>query len=250
MSRAVLAAITPLAALILLAACAPLPRGPAATVPAPSPSFDERRPNYVVIHDTSNDRAEDALATLTNPARKVSAHWLIGRDGTLYELVDPRARAWHAGVSSWGGQADMNSASLGIELDNNGAEPYPEPQIARLLGLLRTLRDRYNLPPANFLGHGDVAPRRKVDPGRQFPWQRLAEAGFGLWCPVADVTAEAPAGLDPVLLLQAVGYETADLAASLKAFRRHFRGEDRDGEATPDDIALLHCIARQKAQQP
>lgn len=247
MSRAVLAAITPLAALILLAACAPLPRGPAATVPTPSSSFDERRPNFVILHDTSNDRAEDALRTLTDPARKVSAHWLIGRDGTLYELVDERQRAWHAGQSYWGGQADMNSASLGIELDNNGAEPYPEPQVARLLGLLRTLRDRYNLPPANFLGHGDVAPRRKVDPGRQFPWQRLAEAGFGLWCPAVPETS---AGLDPLLLLQAVGYETADPAASLRAFRRHFRGEDRDGEASADDIALLHCIARQKSTQP
>lgn len=232
---------------LILAACAPLPRGPAVTVAAPSPNFDERKPNYVVIHDTSNDRAEDALRTLTDPARKVSAHWLIGRDGTLYQLVDERQRAWHAGVSHWGGQMDMNSASLGIELDNNGAEPYPEAQIARLLDLLRELRDRYNLPPANFLGHGDVAPRRKLDPSRHFPWQRLAEAGFGLWCPAVE---ETPAGLDPVLLLQAVGYETADPAASLRAFRRHFGGEDRDGAATAEDIALLHCIARQKAQQP
>src|SRR3972149_1333212 len=130
-------------AAVLLAACAPLPL--TTSVPMqwqPSPNFDERRPNFVIIHATSNDTAEQALRTLTDPVRRVSAHYLIGRDGRIYQLVDERARAWHAGESKWGATTDLNSVSLGIELDNNGDEPFPDAQISALLTLLNDLTDR------------------------------------------------------------------------------------------------------------
>jgi N-acetylmuramoyl-L-alanine amidase len=105
----------------------------------------------------------------------VSAHYVIARDGTVYQLVDERARAWHAGDSLWGGMTDLNSASLGIELDNNGAEPFPDVQISALLALLTDLQQRYRIPARNFLGHADIAPKRKGDPSPYFPWQLLAQ---------------------------------------------------------------------------
>jgi N-acetylmuramoyl-L-alanine amidase len=161
------------------------------------------------------------------------------------QLVDEAARAWHAGESWWGGLTDLNSASIGIELDNTGAEEFADAQIVALLSLLDELRTRYRLPAANILGHGDIAPTRKVDPSRLFPWQRLAAHGFGLWCDTPP--AVAPAGFDAVLGLQALGYDTTAPAAARAAFRRHFRGSDADGELAPDDQALLHCLLQRKA---
>lgn len=235
------------AALLVLAAaaCAPLPQR--TTVPVeqrPSPSFGERRPNYVILHHSSNDSAEAALATLTNPARQVSAHYLIGRDGTIYYLVDELARAWHAGESYWGGNRDMNSASIGIELDNNGEEPFAEAQIAALLALLDDLRVRYRIPPANFLGHGDVAPQRKADPSRWFPWKRLAGHGFGVWC---DPPYPVPLpDLDAATLLSAFGYDVSDPAVAVAAFKRRFLPHDGLEELTEEGRALLYCLVLQK----
>ena len=232
--------------LMLIAACAPLPQR--ATVPVeqrPSPNFNERRPNFVILHHSSNDTAAAALATLTDPARQVSAHYLIGRDGTIYYLVDELARAWHAGESYWGGVSDMNSASIGIELDNNGEEPFTDPQIAALLALLEDLRTRYRIPTANFLGHGDIAPRRKTDPSRWFPWQRLAKYGFGVWCdPPYPVP---PPGLDSATLLGAFGYDVSDPAAASAAFKRHFLPHEATAEMTEEARALLYCLVLRKA---
>jgi N-acetylmuramoyl-L-alanine amidase len=229
----------------LLCACAPLPpdqgRG---ALWQPSPNFDQRRPNFVILHQTSNDNVEKALATLTDPQRKVSAHYLIGRDGAVMQLVDESARAWHAGDSWWGGNTDLNSASIGIELDNTGDEPFAEAQIAALLVLLDELRTRYRIPQANFLAHGDIAPARKVDPGRLFPWQRLAQQGFGLWCERPE--AAAPAGFDAMLGLQALGYDIKVVAAARGAFRRHFLAQDADAELAPAEQALLHCLLQKK----
>ena len=172
-----------LALLALLAACAPIPqRAGIPTTWLGSPNFNERKPNFVVIHHTSDDSIDQALRTLANPARGVSAHYLIGRDGTIIQLVDERSRAWHAGESKWGSDTDLNSASLGIELDNNGHEPFADAQISSLLSLLTDIKERYRIPAANFIGHADVAPRRKTDPSRYFPWRVLADHGFGLWC--------------------------------------------------------------------
>lgn len=241
-----------LAALIvafLSAGCGGLPPAPGeTTIHVPSPNHNERRPNFVIIHDTSNDNIERPLRTLTDPAREVSAHYLIGRDGILYRLVDEDRRAWHAGQSYWGGLTDLNSASIGIELDNTGDEPYAEAQISRLLALLRDLKVRHRIPDANFLGHGDIAPRRKVDPGRQFPWARLAREGFGLWC--RQPTARIDPAADATLALQVIGYDVADPAAALAAFRRHFSGSDAEGEASDEERRLLNCLVKEKWPQP
>ncbi|RLJ64625.1 N-acetylmuramoyl-L-alanine amidase [Sulfurisoma sediminicola] len=231
---------------MLLAACAPMaPQGP--TVPVswqPSPNFDERRPNFVILHQTTNDDAERALRTLTDPLKKVSAHYLVGRDGAIAQLVDERARAWHAGESWWGGMSDLNSASIGIELDNNGEEHFASAQIAALLSLLADIKARYRIPDANFLGHGDVAPRRKVDPSRHFPWRHLAENGFGIWC---DAPPPAPPGFDASLALQTLGYSPADGDAAARAFRRHWAGDEATAELTDADKAMLYCLVKRKA---
>jgi N-acetylmuramoyl-L-alanine amidase len=242
-------------------ACAPLPPQSSATTPAqrgdqyarpasvtveqrPSPNFDVRRPNFVVIHHTSDSRVEDALRTLTDPARQVSSHYLIARDGRILQLVDDRARAWHAGESYWAGVEDVNSASIGIELDNDGRESFAEPLIAALLELLADIKTRFNIPEANFIGHGDIAPGRKVDPSVLFPWKRLAENGFGLWCepPYPSV----PAGVDSTLLLQAFGYSVARPDAAVAAFKRHFVPDDPSPRMTEKDHAVLYCLVLQK----
>lgn len=227
--------------LAALAACAPLPPGQGGGARwQPSPNFDQRRPNFVILHQTTNDTVGKALATLTDPKRKVSAHYLIGRDGGVMQLVDESARAWHAGESRWGGMGDLNSASIGIELDNTGEEPFAEPQIAALLDLLRELRERHGIPAANVLAHGDVAPGRKVDPSRWFPWRRLAQAGFGLWCDTPPTGL--PAGFDAALGLRALGYDMTQPAATRAAFRRHFLGSEGEAELDSAEQALLYCL--------
>lgn len=231
--------------LALLAGCAPLPAGQGrGALWQPSPNFDPRRPNFVILHQTSNDDVAKALATLTDPQRKVSAHYLISRDGTVLQLIDESNRAWHAGESWWGGMTDLNSASIGIELDNTGDEAFAEAQIVALLALLDELRTRHSIPAANYLAHGDVAPARKVDPGRLFPWQRLAAQGFGLWCETPPPAA--PAGFDALLGLQALGYDIAAPTAARAAFRRHFAASDADVELAPNEQTLLYCLLQKK----
>ena len=208
-----------------------------------SPNFDERRPSYVILHHTTNDTAEKALGTLTNPGSGVSSHYLISRDGRVFYIVDEAARAWHAGESFWAGQRDMNSASIGIELDNNGREPFAEPQIVALLALLSDLKTRYKLPATSFLGHGDIAPGRKVDPSALFPWRRLAQHGFGVWCdpPYPAV----PPVIDDALLLQTFGYNVWNLDAAIAAFKRRFVPEDPAPSMTENDRAMLYCLVRE-----
>jgi N-acetylmuramoyl-L-alanine amidase len=231
--------------LAMLAACAPLPSGQGSGASwQPSPNFDQRRPNFVILHQTTNETVAQALATLTDRQRKVSAHYLIGRDGAVMQLVDEASRAWHAGESWWGGTTDLNSASIGIELDNTGDEAFAEPQILALIALLEELRTRYRIPAANILAHGDIAPSRKVDPSRLFPWQRLAGHGFGLWCETPP--ALPPVGFDAQLGLQALGYDVTAPTAARQAFRRHFRASDADTELTSAEQALLNCLLLQK----
>lgn len=225
--------------MLILSACAPLPPQREYRW-VPSPSYDQRRANFVVLHQTSDSTVDEALATLTNPQRQVSAHYLIGRDGAVIQMVEERDRAWHAGKSWWGGSTDLNSASIGIELDNTGEEPFAEPQIVALLALLDQLRIRHRIPAANFIGHGDVAPGRKVDPSGYFPWRRLAERGFGLWCEAPPPSA--PPGFDPLLGLMAYGYDISRPEPAQQAFRRHFFGSDAEGELTAEEQAFLYCL--------
>lgn len=234
---------TLLALLVLLAACAPVPQrvGFQSTWQG-SPSFDERKPNFVIIHHSGDDSVDQALRTLTDPVRRVSAHYLIGRDGTIIQLVDERARAWHAGASHWGADSDVNSASLGIELDNNGHEPYSETQISALLRLLADITERYHIPAANILGHADVAPKRKVDPSRYFPWKSLADHGFGLWCD--PPYPQPPEAFDASLALRALGYDTGNADAAIQAFKLHFLPDEPSSGLSVRGRALIYCLYR------
>jgi len=235
-----------LALSLLLAACAPAPqRAGIPTTWQGSPNFNDRKPNFVLIHHTSDDSVDQALRTLANPARRVSAHYLVGRNGTIIQLVDERARAWHAGESKWGADTDLNSASLGIELDNNGREPFSDAQIAALLRLLADIKERYHIPAANFLAHADVAPRRKTDPSRYFPWKTLAERGFGLWCD--PPFAEPPAAFDATAGLRALGYDTDDVAAAIQAFILHYVPDERSSALSERSRGLLYCLYQKAA---
>ena len=144
-------------------------------------NFNLRKPNYVVIHHTAQDSTAQTLKTFTMPSTQVSAHYVIGRDGRVYHMLNDYLRAWHGGVARWGNTTDINSASIGIELDNNGIEPFAEAQITSLMHILGGLKKAYGIPTANFIGHADIAPSRKNDPSALFPWKRLAANGFGLW---------------------------------------------------------------------
>ena len=249
--REIVTGVFPWVLVLTLGACAPLApqRATDAMTPGvpiahrPSPNYDARRPVYVILHHTTNDTAERALQTLTSPERKVSSHYLVGRDGRVYYLVDERYRAWHAGQSYWAGQGDLNSASIGIELDNNGYEPFAEPQIVALLALLADLKARYRLSAASFLAHADVAPGRKADPSAHFPWRRLAAHGFGLWCDAPYPSV--PAGVDDALLLQALGYNVWNLGSAIAAFKLRFAPDDPAPVMTEKDRSMLYCLVQQ-----
>lgn len=240
-----------IAALLIavLGACASAPaRNPLAQWHG-SPNHGPRRAQLIVLHHTEMDSAEGALRVLSagDPERRVSAHYLIGADGRLYQLVSEQDRAWHAGAAHWGGIEDLNSASIGIELDNDGSAPFAEAQIQTLLRLLRDITQRLSIPPQLIVGHGDIAPTRKHDPSALFPWSRLAEAGFGLW-PRAARTA-APAGFDRWAALRTIGYDLRDPAAAQRAFHRHYRGQDSEGWLEGDD-EILFDLQRQLMAMP
>lgn len=225
----------------LLAACAPTRRGSTlADEWIASPNHGPREPTLVVLHYTTNDDADTAIRTLTNPKREVSAHYLVGRDGRIVQLVDEAERAWHAGASYWGGNRDVNSASIGIELDNNGREPFSRRQIDALLALLADLRQRYDMPAANVVGHSDVALGRKVDPGPLFPWRALAASGFGLWCD--PPYPPAPPGFGLATALHALGYDTAEPEAARRAFRLHHLPDVDALAAMAVESDLAYCL--------
>ena len=228
---------------LLLTSCAHAPpRNPLAQW-VPSPNHNAREAILVVIHATTQDSVEESLHTLRteNSGGPVSSHYLIGRDGALYQLVAEDLRAWHAGPGAWGTISDVNSASIGIELDNNGTDPYPSEQIDSLLRLLADICKRNGIPREQVIGHSDMAPTRKIDPGAQFPWARLAQEGFGRWprTPLVD----PPAGFDPVLALRLLGYSSDDSAAVVRAFHLHYRGFDGESAVLDDeDARILHAL--------
>ncbi|WP_345055695.1 N-acetylmuramoyl-L-alanine amidase [Hymenobacter glaciei] len=162
-------------------------------------NFNLRKPNYVVIHHTAQDSTAQTLKTFTLPRTEVSAHYVIGRDGRVYHMLNDYLRAWHGGVARWGNNTDLNSSSIGIELDNNGTEPFAEAQITSLLHILAGLKKDYGIPAANFIGHADIAPSRKNDPSARFPWKRLADNGFGLWYDAGQLPS--PFGPDSAIAL-------------------------------------------------
>ncbi len=206
----------------------------------PSPNYGPRKANYVILHHTSSDTLERALATLKSPRAEVSSHYLIDRDGRVIQLVDENQRAWHAGESYWGGHSDMNSASIGIELVNNGREPFAPAQIKSLLTLLSDIRGRHKIPRGNVLGHADVAPGRKTDPSALFPWRQLAASGFGLWCDPPFETP--PEDFDNMFGLAVLGYDVRDPIRATSAFKLHFSPEGVD--LTEADRGMLYCLVK------
>ncbi|MFO1201691.1 MAG: N-acetylmuramoyl-L-alanine amidase [Tabrizicola sp.] len=186
----------------------------------PSPNFGERRGRgrveLVVLHYTAMPTCAEALERLCDPAAEVSAHYLIDGDGTVLSLVDEAARAWHAGAGEWRGEGDVNSRSVGIELANRGREPFAEPQMAALERLLAGVLERHGLGPEAVIGHSDMAPDRKGDPGSRFDWRRLALQGLSVW-PEPDEPGDILADL------RAFGYPEAGPETLLAAFRLRFR---------------------------
>ncbi|MGY1411135.1 MULTISPECIES: N-acetylmuramoyl-L-alanine amidase [unclassified Luteimonas] len=229
------------ACLMALSACQHgAPRNPMATW-VPSPNFDVRRAQVIVLHYTEQDSVERSLHTLrtANSGGRVSAHYLVGDDGRIYQLVSDEHRAWHAGAGSWGAIHELNSASIGIEIDNDGVEPFSEPQVAAVVRLLEDLTTRHRIPKAAVIGHSDLAPGRKIDPGPLFPWQRLHQAGFGIW-PDADAPSPPP-GFDPINALRLIGYPVDRPEAAIHSYRMRFRGDN--GKALDDeDLRILHAL--------
>jgi N-acetylmuramoyl-L-alanine amidase len=183
-------------------------------------NFGIRKPSYVIIHHTAQGSTQETLKTFTLTRTAVSAHYVIGKDGVVYQMLNDYFRGQHAGVSRWGNQLDMNSASIGIELDNNGYQYFDSLQINSLLVVLSKLKKDYNIPTANFIGHGDIAPTRKNDPNWRFPWKLLAEKGFGLW--YDEIRDTVPASFNYIVGLRIVGYDIKDTSAAIVAFKRHF----------------------------
>jgi N-acetylmuramoyl-L-alanine amidase len=226
---------------------APLTTGadsvPAAPYWVGTTNFNLRKPNFVIIHHTAQNSCPQTLQTFTQPRTQVSAHYVICRDGTVHHMLNDYLRAWQAGLSKWGNITDVNSISIGIELDNDGCEPFPDVQINSLLHLLTRLKAAYNIPTANFIGHGDIAPTRKNDPSALFPWKQLADKGFGLW--YGDTTnIPIPAGFNSLTALRIVGYDIRDSSAAAMAFKRHFE-QDTTRCWTPADKKVLYRLYQQ-----
>jgi N-acetylmuramoyl-L-alanine amidase len=236
-------------------------------IAAPSPNFDTRRvpPDMIVVHYTGMTSGEAALARMCDPAAKVSAHYMIETDGRIFELVPEARRAWHAGVSFWKGERDVNAVSIGIELVNPGHEDgypdFPDDQIDALTSLMDAIRGRWEIPDGRILGHSDVAPDRKIDPGEKFPWKRLAQDGHGLWLE-PQAAPGVPLGVGDegtgVFALQAgltrLGYDSAPSGhydahteTIVRAFQRHWRPEQVDGISDGETRARLVHLLRAAA---
>ena len=212
----------------------------------PSPNWDERAlpVTMAVLHYTEMESAEVSLARLTDPEAKVSAHYLIGEDGEVVRLVPEDKRAWHAGASYWRGRKDVNSASVGIELQHPGHalgyRPFAGAQIEALLPLLHRIVREHDIPRANVVGHSDVAPARKTDPGELFPWERLAECRLCLPRP-EKLSLGDPFDNDGAfyLALERFGYDITEGRKAVEAFQRRWRPERIDGEIDGEVRAIL-----------
>ncbi len=222
-----------------------LRRQPASEV-APPPfwvgttNFNLRKPNMVIIHHTAQNSCAQTLKTFTLARTQVSAHYVICKDGTVHHMLNDYLRAWHGGIGKWGNTNDINSASIGIELDNNGFEAFPPAQINSLMVLLDTLKKRHAIPAANFIGHSDIAPVRKVDPNLYFPWKQLSDSGFGLW--YSDTTGVVvPEGFNSLQALRIVGYDIKDSAAAVGAFKRKYLQQENK-ELTDADKKILYTL--------
>jgi len=234
----------------------------------PSPNFNDRpdgvRIKYLILHYTGMATGQAALKRLCDKASKVSAHYMIEEDGRIFVLVPESRRAWHAGVSAWGDDQDINGLSIGIELVNPGHDspgykgdyrPFPEAQMTALITLCRGILSRHDIRPWYILGHSDIAPARKSDPGELFDWQRMAEAGIGVW-PLAVVISQAGKSqadkCDEDVFRQRLaqyGYDIGageGMKAAIIAFQRHFRPADISGVIDGQCCSILENLLTMK----
>lgn len=236
-------------------------------VPSPNlgPRKTDRRPAWIMLHYTGMESGVAALQLLTNPLSEVSCHYLVWEDGRIFQLVPEAARAWHAGGGSWKGEEDLNSHSIGIEIVNGGHRyglpPYPPAQIEAVIALCQDIMSRHTMPAGHVLAHSDSAPTRKEDPGEHFPWQRLAQAGVGLW-PQTEAVPETASALyqlgdegQPVRALQAllamIGYPVqitgvydALTESVIIAVQRRYRPQSVTGIADGATLLVLKALAR------
>jgi N-acetylmuramoyl-L-alanine amidase len=232
-------------------------------VPSPNhgPRPPARQPDALILHYTGMASAEEAIAWLADPASRVSAHYVIDEDGTITQMVAEALRAWHAGVSCWHGESDMNSASIGIEIHNRGhaagLPDYPAAQMEAVAALCRDIAARWTIAPERVLAHSDIAPGRKIDPGERFDWGWLASQQVGVWVPPAPLSPEphlAPGASGRAVRalgdkLRAYGYRLDDhdrydrqCTDVVAAFQRHFRPARVDGHADGSTIDTLERL--------
>lgn len=223
-------------------------------IDAPSPNADARNctPDMIVLHYTGMESGEAALERLRDPASKVSAHWVVEEDGRVFRLVPEDRRAWHAGVSRWAGEGALNDVSIGIEIVNPGHEwgyrPFPAAQMATVERLVREAMARWSIRPERVLGHSDVAPTRKDDPGELFDWRRLAGQRLAIWPDAADEDDPGrlldPAGVASLSAsLGEIGYDVRDMGKALTAFRRRFRPRALVGLPVMRDVVIARDVA-------
>lgn len=225
-----------------------------AIVEAPSPNHDERTlpVTMIVLHYTGMQDAASAIARLRDPAAKVSAHYVVDEDGTILRLVDEERRAWHAGRSWWRGIADVNSASVGIEIVNPGHEfgyrPFPDSQVASVIRLVHAVKRRHGVTRGNVVGHSDVAPARKQDPGEFFPWGRLARVRLALPRPTRNLIDPGWTDAGFLMALHRFGYDIDDPRAAITAFQRRYRPEMIDGEVDAELRMILLALLLPRPQ--
>ncbi len=223
-------------------------------IETPSPNFDARTLpiSMIVLHYTGMLDAAGAIERLTDPAAKVSSHYLIAEDGQVMRLVAEENRAWHAGKSHWRQIDDVNSASIGIEIVNPGHEfgylPFPDAQIDALIPLMADIQARYGITRGNVVGHSDIAPRRKQDPGELFPWSRLARHRLALPRPTKNLIDPNWTDAGFLLALERFGYDVSDRLAAVVAFQRRFRPELMDGTIDGECRAILLALLLPKPQ--
>ena len=212
-----------------------------------SPNFDDRLSetsvDMLVIHYTGMKSSKVALNRLCDPQAKVSAHYFLDEDGTRIHLVDEEKRAWHAGDSSWRGLRDVNERSIGIELVNpgheNGYRDFPKAQMTALIELILDILSRHSIPARNVVGHSDVAPIRKMDPGERFDWAGLAVEGIGLW---PNEGVEVDHNTDLTALLAEYGYDISDPVLAITAFQRHFYPENVNKRPDLETLGRLKSL--------
>ena len=223
-------------------------------IDTPSPNWDERTlpVSMIVLHYTGMQDADSAIARLRDPAAKVSCHYLVAEDGTIMRMVDEDKRAWHAGKSHWRTIDDVNSASIGIEIVNPGHDwgyrPFPDEQVAAVIRLVMAVKDRHGITRGNIVGHSDIAPARKRDPGELFPWHSLARLRLALPRPTKNLLDPKWSEAGFCLALERFGYDVSDRMAAIMAFQRRFRPEMIDGEIDAECRMILLALLLPKPQ--